>query len=60
MVQRVKDLALSLQWPGFNTWPGNFHMQQVQPKKERKSIICLHCNEVECKEEKKIERVKIY
>lgn len=22
VAQHVKDLALSLQWPGFNLWPG--------------------------------------
>ena len=40
----VKDLVLSLLWlwsllwHGFNPWPGNFHMLQVQPRKggERK------------------------
>ena len=33
VVQRVKDLALSLQWPGYNLWPRNFHLLQVWPKK---------------------------
>ena len=39
MAQRVKDLALSLQWlesllwHRFNPWPGKIHMPQVQPKK---------------------------
>ena len=43
MAQQVKDLALSLQWLGlllwhrFNTWPGNFHMLWVQPKKVHKN-----------------------
>ena len=37
MVQWVQDLALSLQhlglllWHGFNPWPRNFHMPQMQP-----------------------------
>ena len=30
----VKDLALSLLWLGFNTWPGNFHMPWVWPIKK--------------------------
>ena len=36
VVQRVKDLVLSLLWPGcsFSPWPGNFCMLQVQPKKK--------------------------
>ena len=39
VAQKVKDLALSLQWlglllwSGLDPWPGNFHMLQVQPKK---------------------------
>ena len=42
MVQQVKDPALSLQqpgwlpWCGVNSWPGNFHMPQTQPKKKKK------------------------
>ena len=32
----VKDLMLSLQWPGFNLWPGHFHLPRVQPKKKKK------------------------
>ena len=41
MAQWVKDLALTLLWLGlllwrrFNTWPGNFCMFWVQPKKSR-------------------------
>ena len=34
--QKVKDPALSLQWLGFNPWPGNFGMPWVQPKKGKK------------------------
>ena len=30
----VKDPVLSHQWLGFNPWPVNFHMLQVQLKKE--------------------------
>ena len=43
VAQQVKDLVLSLQWlrsllwHGFNPWPGNFHMLQVQPKKKKKN-----------------------
>ena len=43
--QCVQDLALSLQqlgsllWRRFSPWPGNFHMPQVRPKKERKKLI---------------------
>ena len=29
VAQWVKDLALSLLWLRFNSWPGNFHMPQV-------------------------------
>ena len=42
VVQLVKDPVLSLLqlgsllWHMFNPWPGNFHILQVQPKKERK------------------------
>ena len=42
MVQWVKDLALSLQWPGWllwcrgDPWPGNFHTLWVWPKKKKK------------------------
>ena len=42
MVQRVKDLALSLLWLWvllwlrFDPWPENFHILWVQPEKERK------------------------
>ena len=44
MAQRVKDLALpqlwgrSLLWFGFDPWPGNFHMLQVQPFKKKKVL----------------------
>ena len=43
MVQWVKDLALSLQqlrsllWRGFDPWPWNSHMPQVQPKQTNKT-----------------------
>lgn len=33
MVQRVKDLMLSLLWHGFDPYPGNFCMLRMQPKK---------------------------
>ena len=36
MAQRVKDLALSLLWHGFNPQSGNLHMPQVQPKSKAK------------------------
>ena len=42
VAQWVKDLAMLLQqprsllWHGFNTWPRNFHMSQMQPKKKQK------------------------
>ena len=53
MVQWIKDLALlqlwhRLQlWCGFDPWPWNFHMPQVQPKKfknknKKISIFPLH------------------
>ena len=36
VMQRVRDLALSLLWCGFDPWPGNFRMPQAQPKKRRR------------------------
>ena len=44
--QWVKDLALSLPWPGlllwcrFDPWPGNFHMPQVQNYKTTFLFLC--------------------
>lgn len=35
MVQRVKDLMLSLLWHGFDPYPGNFCMLRMQPKKKK-------------------------
>ena len=43
VAQCVKDLALSLQWPGlllysrFSPWPGNFCVPQAQPKRNENS-----------------------
>ena len=34
----LKDLALPQLWLGFNPWPGNFHMPQVQPQNKMKKI----------------------
>ena len=45
VVQWVKDLSFFLRWLGsllffwFDPWPGNFHIQSVQPKKKKKGII---------------------
>ena len=39
VLHRVKDLALSLLWQGFDPWPRNVHMPQVQPK-EKKVTFC--------------------
>ena len=49
MVQRVKDLAWSLQqlrslpWHGFDPWPRNFHMHQrglnKQTNKQQKEVL---------------------
>lgn len=42
MMQRIKDLTLSLLWLGlvlwhaFISWPRNFHMPWVHPKKKKK------------------------
>ena len=42
MAQEVKDPVLSLQWLGslllygFDPWPRNFHMLQMQPKEKKK------------------------
>ena len=41
MAQWVKDLAVSLWWLKFDPWPGNFHMPQVQPKKDETRRIAL-------------------
>ena len=46
-------LALSLLWRGFDPWPGNFRMRQVQPKKEKRNCCIqkspsssnLHCGQ---------------
>ena len=35
----VKDPAMSLLWHRFDPWPRNFHMLQVQPKKEREGML---------------------
>ena len=43
--QWVKDLALSvlwlgsLLWHGFDSWTGNFHMPQVQPRRKKKEFL---------------------
>ena len=37
----VKGLVLSLLWLLFDTWPGNFHMLQVQAKKKKSIPIQL-------------------
>ena len=36
VVQGVRDLALSPQQSGIDSWPRNFHMPLVQPKKKKK------------------------
>ena len=33
LLQKVKDLGLSLLWWGFNSWPGNFSVLWKWPKK---------------------------
>ena len=40
MVQWVKDLALSLQWRGFNPWPKNFHMPWAQTNTHTHTPSC--------------------
>ena len=39
MVQWVKDVALSLLWHAFDSWPGNFHgcNQKINIKKKKKT-----------------------
>ena len=37
--QWVEDLVLPQLWLGFNPWPRNFHMLQMQPKKERREVF---------------------
>lgn len=45
---QVKDLALSVLWHRFDSWPQNFHMPWAQPKKKQKKFIekvtrrCVH------------------
>ena len=34
----AKDSALSLQWLGLNSWPGNFHMPWAQTKRRKKKL----------------------
>ena len=47
MLEQVKDPVLSPQWlksllwPGFNPWPGNFHMPMAWPKTPQKFEIKL-------------------
>ena len=54
MAQWVGDPVSSLLWCGFDTWPRNFHMSWVQPKKRKfysvshvlksyNPMINLHC-----------------
>lgn len=47
MVQQVKDLELSLQWLGFDTWPRNLHVMQAQPDDDDDDkyyiLCCLFC-----------------
>lgn len=31
----VRDLAMSMLWLQFNSWPGNFRRPRVQPKKKK-------------------------
>jgi len=38
LLQKVKDLALSLLWWGFNPWPVNFSVLWKWPKKRRGEI----------------------
>ena len=45
MAQHIKDLVLSLLclgswlWCGFDSWPGNFRMLWVQPKKKENKTL---------------------
>ena len=32
----IKDLVLSILWPGLDPWPGNFGMPQEQTEKKKK------------------------
>jgi len=45
LVQQVKNLVLSLQWLRFNSWPRNFHVPGMQPKKKKKKkrLIVHQC-----------------
>ena len=42
VVKQVKDPALSLQGLLFHSWPCNFHMPWVQPKKKKGLISFYH------------------
>ena len=41
MAQWVKDPALSLQWLGFDPWPGNFCLPWAWPKPNEDCIMFL-------------------
>ena len=42
----IKDLAMSLLWLRFHSWPRNFHMPQAQSKKKKKKcnffFVCFY------------------
>ena len=40
MEQKIEDLVLSLWQHGFDPWPENFYMPQVQPRKKN-HVRCL-------------------
>ena len=52
MAQQVKEPVLSLQqlrsllWHGFNPWPSNFHMPEMQPKQNKLGISWIILNDI--------------
>ena len=36
MAQWVRDLVLSLLWPGFNSWSGNYYVLKAQLERKKK------------------------
>ena len=42
LAPKVRDFALSLLWCRFDTWPGNFQMTEVWPKKKKWMRHIMH------------------
>ena len=63
-VQWVKDLALSQQWLalllsyGFDPWPGNLYILQVQPEKKPTNQPTKQTNKKQTKKPKKQKKLR--